>query len=358
VNSSPPSPAEEAPGWDEILGIEDLRCDFLTLDGTSSRGRLVPRILYALGGVNLSLRRGEIHGLVGESGCGKSITSRAVLGLLDKKRCRLRGRIRFNGKNLLELDEGALRTIRGRRISMVFQDPLNSLSPLETVGSQIGEALSNHFSMGPEELRSRSLSLLEQAGLSPDTADRYPFELSGGMQQRVMIAMAISCSPELLIADEPTTALDVTIQAQALSLLRRLQRELSLTVLLITHNFAVVAETCDRVSVMYAGQIVETARTEDLVAAPAHPDSRALIDCIPRGLAQAAGPKEPLRVIPGFPPRLYDPPRGCPFAPRCDRSDDACAAKPPLRQAGEGHVVFCHHPETISGGTSVLGGAP
>jgi oligopeptide/dipeptide ABC transporter ATP-binding protein len=334
---------------EEILAIEDLRCDFLTLDGASERGRAVPRILYALDGVSLSLRRGEIHGLVGESGCGKSISSRAILGLLDKKRSRLRGSIRFDGKNLLELDEKALRAIRGRRISMVFQDPLNSLSPLETVGSQIEEALSNHFSLGAGELRGRALSLLEQAGLDPLTADRYPFELSGGMQQRVMIAMAISCSPELLIADEPTTALDVTIQAQTLSLLKRLQKELSLSVLLITHNFAVVAETCDRVSVMYAGQIVETARTEDLVAAAAHPYSRALIDCIPRGLAQGAGPKQPLRVIPGFPPRLYDPPRGCPFAPRCARSDGACGEKPSRTELGKGHVVFCHHPEGLPG---------
>jgi oligopeptide/dipeptide ABC transporter ATP-binding protein len=344
VNSVPAEAAEE------VLAIEDLRCDFLTLDGTSARGRPVPRILYALGGVNLSLLRGEIHGLVGESGCGKSISSRAILGLLDKKRSRLRGSIRFEGKNLLELDEKALRAIRGRRISMVFQDPLNSLSPLETVGSQIGEALSNHFSLNPGELRRRVLSLLEQAGLNPETADRYPFELSGGMQQRVMLAMAISCKPDLLIADEPTTALDVTIQAQMLSLLQRLQQELSLSVLLITHNFAVVAETCDRVSVMYAGQIVETARTEDLIAAAAHPYSRALIDCIPRRLEPGSGPREPLRVIPGFPPRLYEPSPGCPVAPRCARSDRACAARPTRTELGNGHVVFCHHPHETGGG--------
>jgi oligopeptide/dipeptide ABC transporter ATP-binding protein len=343
---------------DEVLALEDLRCDFLTLDGTAARGRAVPRILYALGGVSLSLRRGEIHGLVGESGCGKSVSSRAILGLLDKKRSRVRGAIRFNGsfgdrqsyRNLLELDEREMRAIRGRRISMVFQDPLNSLSPLETVGGQIGEALSNHFSLSPAALRDRTVSLLEQAGLSAETADRYPFELSGGMQQRVMIAMAISCNPELLIADEPTTALDVTIQAQVLSLLRSLQKELSLSVLLITHNFAVVAETCDRASVMYAGQIVETAPAADLIAAAAHPYSRALIDCIPRGLEQGAGSGKPLRVIPGFPPRLYEPPAGCPFAPRCARSDGACAAKPPRRDLGDGHVVFCHHPEASNGG--------
>jgi oligopeptide/dipeptide ABC transporter ATP-binding protein len=334
---------------EEILTVEDLRCDFLTLDGTSERGGPVPRILYALGGVNLSLRRGEIHGLVGESGCGKSISSRAILGLLDKKRARLRGAIRFDGRNLLELGERDMRAIRGRRISMVFQDPQNSLSPLETVGSQIEEALSNHFSLGAGELRRRCLALLRQAGLNPETLNRYPFELSGGMQQRVMIAMAISCNPELLIADEPTTALDVTIQAQTLSLLRTLQQELSLSALLITHNFAVVAETCDRVSVMYAGQIVETAQAEDLIAAAAHPYSRALIDCIPRG--RGAGPGESLRVIPGFPPRLYEPPEGCPFAPRCALADGACAAKPPRVDLGEGHVVFCHHPGAFPPGS-------
>ena len=337
---------------EEVLGIEDLRCDFLTLDGTSVRGRPVPRILYALDGVTLSLRRGEIHGLVGESGCGKSISSRAILGLLDKRRSRIRGTVRFDGKNLLELDEKAMRAIRGRRISMVFQDPLNSLSPLETVGSQIEEALSNHLSLSPGELRRRSLSLLEQAGLNPDTADRYPFELSGGMQQRVMIAMAISCNPELLIADEPTTALDVTIQAQMLRLLKDLQGELALSALLITHNFAVVAETCDRVSVMYAGQIVETARTEDLIATAAHPYSRALIDCIPRGSGSGPGPKEPLRVIPGFPPRLYEPSQACPFAPRCARSDRACVARPARTELENGHVVFCHHPQETRGGES------
>jgi oligopeptide/dipeptide ABC transporter ATP-binding protein len=334
---------------EEVLVIEDLRCDFLTLDGTSNRGRPVPGILYALGGVTLRLNRGEIHGLVGESGCGKSITSRTILGLLDKKRSRVRGSIRFNGRNLLELDEGEMRAIRGRRISMVFQDPLNSLSPLETVGSQIGEALSNHFSLSPGELRQRVAALLEQTGLNPETAERYPFELSGGMQQRVMIAMAISCSPDLLIADEPTTALDVTIQAQVLSLLKTLQKELSLSALLITHNFAVVAETCDRVSVMYAGQIVETAPAADLIAAAAHPYSRALIDCIPRGFEHG---QRGLRVIPGFPPRLYNPPEGCPFAPRCARSDGACASKPSRVDLGKGHVVFCHHPEDSSQGAN------
>jgi oligopeptide/dipeptide ABC transporter ATP-binding protein len=229
---------------------------------------------------------------------------------------------------------------------MVFQDPLNSLSPLATVGSQIEEALANHFPLTAVEKRRRAASLLERVGLNPETAGRYPFELSGGMQQRVMIAIAISCEPELLIADEPTTALDVSIQAQVLGLLKTLQRELSLSVLLITHNFAVVAETCDRVSVMYAGQIVETAPAADLIAAAAHPYSRALIDCIPR---QSDTVRAPLPVIPGSPPRLYDPPSGspgtgCAFAPRCGQSGGACTVMPPRTELGGGHVVFCHHP--------------
>ncbi|GHV79191.1 peptide ABC transporter ATP-binding protein [Spirochaetia bacterium] len=320
---------------DEVLAIEDLRCDFLTIEG----------ILYALSGVNLSLLRGEIHGLVGESGCGKSVTSRAILGLLDKKHTRTRGVVRFDGRNLLARSEKELRNIRGKRISMVFQDPLNSLSPMETVGSQIGEAIANHIPLETAELRRRTASLLERVGLHPDTAKRYPFELSGGMQQRVMIAMAISCEPELLIADEPTTALDVTIQAQVLRLLKSLQRELSLSVLLITHNFAVVAETCDRVSVMYAGHIVETAPAAALIASPAHPYSRALIDCIPRGRPHGST-SAPLPVIPGSPPRLYDPPSGCPFASRCGQAGEDCGVMPPRTELGKGRMVFCHHPRS------------
>jgi oligopeptide/dipeptide ABC transporter ATP-binding protein len=316
----------------DILTVKDLSCDFLTPEG----------IVYALGGVNLSVRRGEIHGLVGESGCGKSVSSRALMGLLDKKHSRVRGQAWFDGKDLLTMEEKELRALRGRRISMIFQDPQNSLSPLERAGKQIEEAMTNHFSLSREELRRRAASLLERVGLYPEAARQYPFELSGGMQQRVMIAQAISCEPELLIADEPTTAIDVTIQAQVLNLLKTLRRELSLSVLLITHNFAVVAETCDRVSVMYAGYIVETAPARELIQNAAHPYSRALIDCIPRGRAGAE--QRALPVIPGFPPRLYDPPPGCPFAPRCSRAAPACAVFPPSRDLGNGRNVSCHYP--------------
>ncbi|MDR2630300.1 MAG: ABC transporter ATP-binding protein [Spirochaetaceae bacterium] len=332
----------------EVLAVKNLSCDFLTLEG----------ILYAVGGVNLSVRRGEIHGLVGESGCGKSVSARAILGLLDKKHSRVRGQVWFDGKDLLTLDEKEMRTIRGRRISMIFQDPQNSLSPLERAGKQIEEAMANHFALSREELRHRTATLLERVGLHREAARQYPFELSGGMQQRVMIAQAISCAPELLIADEPTTALDVTIQAQVLNLLKTLRRELSLSVLLITHNFAVVAETCDWVSVMYAGHIVETAPARDLIQNAAHPYSKALIDCFPQA---RSGPRrsgtEALPVIPGFPPRLYDPPSGCPFVPRCGRAGPACSTMPPSVDLGNGrgghdvagHTVACHYPVTPGG---------
>ncbi|MCL2197165.1 MAG: ABC transporter ATP-binding protein [Treponema sp.] len=314
----------------DILSIENLSCDFLTVEG----------IVYALSGINLRLKRGEIHGLVGESGCGKSVTSRAILGLVDKKHTRLKGSIRFHGDNLLALPEKEMRAIRGMRISMIFQDPLNSLSPLETVGSQIEETMSNHMELSKEELQSKTFSLLEKVGLHRETAKQYPFELSGGMQQRVMIAQAISCDPELLIADEPTTALDLTIQAQVLSLLRSLQKELSLTILLITHNFALVTENCDNASVMYAGRIVETGPVKDIIQSPHHPYTKALIDCIPR--SGVIKQREKLQVISGSPPRLYDPIKACPFAPRCPIAKDICNEMPPVTDLGGGSSVCCH----------------
>jgi oligopeptide/dipeptide ABC transporter ATP-binding protein len=316
----------------ECLSIENLTCDFLTVEG----------IVYALNGVNLQLKRGEIHGLVGESGCGKSVTSRSILGLVDKKYTRIRGVVRFDGEDLLSLPEKEMRSIRGERISMIFQDPLNSLSPIETVGSQIEEAMTNHLDLSREELRRRTAELLEKVGLHPDTAKQYPFELSGGMQQRVMIAQAISCYPELLIADEPTTALDLTIQAQVLNLLRSLQKELSLTVLLITHNFALITENCDRASVMYAGRIIETAPARSIIESPAHPYTRALINCIPYSNT-GRNRQAKLPVISGSPPRLHAPLKGCPFVPRCSEADKACVEMPAATDLGGGRSVCCHH---------------
>ena len=319
----------------ERLSIENLSCDFLTPEG----------IVYALSGVNLQLTKGEIHGLVGESGCGKSVTSRLILGLYDRKHTRVKGVVRFDGVNLLDLPEKEMRTIRGRRISMIFQDPLNSLSPLETIGSQIEEAMSNHMDLSSRELRSRTASLLEKVGLHQRTYRQYPFELSGGMQQRVMIAQAISCNPEVLIADEPTTALDLTIQAQVLSLLRDLRKELSLTILLITHNFALVTENCDKASVMYSGRIVETAAPGSLIEIAAHPYTRALINCIPRK-ASDGKKRAKLPVIPGSPPTFYSPIKSCAFAKRCPRADDECNTMPEVSYPGEGRSFSCHHPFT------------
>jgi oligopeptide/dipeptide ABC transporter ATP-binding protein len=321
--------------YNSILSVENLSCDFLTVEG----------IVYALSSVNLQLQQGEIHGLVGESGCGKSVTSRAILGLVDKKQTRLGGAIRFHGKDLLTLPEKEMRAIRGKRISMIFQDPLNSLSPLQTAGSQIEEAMANHLDLPRVKLRRRTLSLLEKVGLHPETSRQYPFELSGGMQQRVMIAQAISCNPELLIADEPTTALDLTIQAQVLRLLKDLQQELSLTVLLITHNFALVTENCDRVSVMYAGRIVETAPARKIIESPAHPYTRALIDCIPKPASDKEERRARLPVIAGSPPRLYAPLEGCPFAPRCPSASSACDEMPAAVKFDEDRLVRCHHYE-------------
>jgi len=316
----------------ECLSIENLSCDFLTIEG----------IVYALSGVNLQLKRGEIHGLVGESGCGKSVTARSILSLVDKRHTRLGGSVLFDGKNLLSVPEKEMRSIRGKRISMIFQDPLNSLSPLETVGSQIKEAMTNHLNLNGEELRRRIAELLVKVGLHPDTAKHYPFELSGGMQQRVMIAQAISCNPELLIADEPTTALDLTIQAQVLNLLKSLQKEMSITVLFITHNFALVNENCDRVSVMYAGRIVETAPARNIIESPAHPYTRALINCIPR-LQSGANRRKKLPVISGSPPRLYAPLEGCPFVRRCIKANKACVEMPRVTDIGGERSVCCHN---------------
>jgi len=318
----------------ECLSIENLTCDFLTIEG----------IVYALNGVNLQLQRGEIYGLVGESGCGKSVTSRAILRLVDEKHTRLKGVVKFGGEDILSLPEKEMRSIRGKRISMIFQDPLNSLSPLETVGSQIEEAMTNHLGLDKDELQARTAMLLEKVGLHPATAKQYPFELSGGMQQRVMIAQAISCNPELLIADEPTTALDLTIQAQVLRLIKSLQKELSLTVLLITHNFALVTENCDKVVVMYAGRIVETAPARSIIECARHPYTRALINCIPRPNAEGKQ-KEKLPVISGSPPKLYAPIKGCPFSPRCPKADDLCTQAPEVKNLGGGRTVSCHHPE-------------
>lgn len=318
---------------DTLLKIRGLKLDLM-----STRG-----IVYALSGVDMDIARGEIHGLVGESGSGKSMTSRSIMRLHDKKKSRISGEILYNGTDLLKLPESEMQKLRGNRISMIFQDPMTSLNPLMTVGAQISEVLLNHERLTSAEVKERTISLLEKVGItSPESRiDQYPFELSGGMQQRIMIAIAIACNPDLLIADEPTTALDVTIQAQILSLLKKLQKEMGMSILLITHNFGVVAEVCDRVSVMYAGKVVETAGTRTIFRSAAHAYSRALINSIPKVNTGS----EYLPTIEGSPPQLFSEITNCSFAPRCPLADSICESVPELVECGdeEGHVALCHH---------------
>ncbi|MEG1779215.1 MAG: ABC transporter ATP-binding protein [Oscillospiraceae bacterium] len=317
---------------DNLLEIHDL-----TVDLMSTRG-----IVHALSGVNLNIHTGEIHGLVGESGCGKSMTSKSILRLHNQRRSRMSGEILFEDKDLLCLGKKEMEAIRGNRISMIFQDPMTSLNPLLTVGQQIDEMYYYHEKLGKADAKKKTLALLEKVGLTPTEKRyrQYPFELSGGMQQRVMIAMAISCNPSLLIADEPTTALDVTIQAQILELLKDLQKSMGMSILLITHNFGIVAEACQRVSVMYAGKIVETGETKNIFKNAAHPYSKALIASIPK----PGGTGEYLETIPGSPPQLFDDMKGCAFAPRCAYAKEICHMQTPLMTScvNDAHVAACH----------------
>jgi oligopeptide/dipeptide ABC transporter ATP-binding protein len=320
---------------DNLLTIRNLSVELMTARG----------VVHAISGVSLDIYRGNIHGLVGESGCGKSITSKSIMRLLPEGRARISGSIDFDGSKLLALSEKQMAKLRGAEISMIFQEPMTSLSPLKTARAQLEGALANHTNLSRAERRFRAENLLERVGFPRDRAKRYPFELSGGMRQRVMIAQAISCNPKLLIADEPTTALDVTIQAQILALLRDLQNEYGMSVLFVTHNFGVVSQICDRVSVMYAGNIVETAAAEELLSNPMHPYTRALIGCIPRG----SGQRDRLFALPGSPPLLYEIPDACRFAPRCKYADEQCLSAPYHRTTGT-HTVACHHVSADSAG--------
>ena len=318
---------------DNLLEIQNL-----TVELMSTRG-----IVYALSGVDLAVRPGEIHGIVGESGCGKSMTAKSILRLHNPQRSRMRGSIRFEGRELLDLSNREMEKLRGTDISMIFQDPMTSLNPIMTIGGQIADMYRIHTGAGKAEAWEKAQELLSKVGIEPASkrCKQYPFELSGGMQQRVMIAMAIACSPKLLIADEPTTALDVTIQAQILELLQQLSADMGMSILLITHNFGVVAETCDRVSVMYAGKVVETGDTRELLQGASHPYSRALIRSIPGGGAKGSR----LETIPGSPPALVEPPLSCMFAPRCPYAEDRCLkAYPAMADCGGGHLAACFKP--------------
>jgi peptide/nickel transport system ATP-binding protein len=298
------------------------------------------RALRAVDGVSFAIRRGEIVGLVGESGAGKSLTAEAVLGLIRRPPGRVAGEVRLRGRDLLALDEGTLARIRGKDIAMIFQNPGASLNPVFRVGSQVLEAMTLHLDEPRSALRRRVVEILTRVGI-PSAAARarqYPHQFSGGMAQRVMIGMGMSCVPSLLIADEPTTALDVTIQAQVLALIRRLARETGTAVLLVSHDLGVISQMCHRVLVMYAGRLVEQAPIGQLFRAPAHPYTRGLIACVPR--VEGAGR---LDAIAGAMPGLRAIPAGCPFHPRCALAEPRCASEEPEpRPAGPGHVAACH----------------
>jgi oligopeptide/dipeptide ABC transporter ATP-binding protein len=317
-----------------LLEVKGLRTSFYTRDG----------VVRAVDGIDFHVDRGEIMGLVGESGCGKSVTSLSIMRLVAKPGRIEAGEVLFDGQDLLKLSNDGMRRIRGDRIGMIFQQPQSSLNPVWDVGRQIAEALEIHRGMRRGPARARALELLRMVGI-PDPArrlDAFPHELSGGMAQRVMIAMALACEPELLIADEPTTALDVTIQAQILDLMRNLRDETGTAIVLITHDLGVVAEMCDRVAVMYAGEIVEQADVTTLFRRPRHPYTRGLIGSIP----VVGQVQEELAVIPGNVPNLIDLPKGCRFAPRClTRIEEnvtlATEVHPELRPVGDGHDVRC-----------------
>ena len=317
-----------------LLRVRDLRTYFVT-----DRGGGTAR---AVDGVSLDLYPGETLGVVGESGCGKTVMSLSILRLVPEPPGHIRpgSLIEFEGRNLLALPPRDLRAVRGNRIAMIFQEPMTSLNPVLTVGDQVAEAAIVHQGLSRAVARGRAVELLRQVGIPEpeERVDHYPHQLSGGMRQRVMIAMALICHPQILIADEPTTALDVTIQAQILELLERLQQQLGMAVLLITHDLGVVAGTADRVAVMYAGQIVETAPTPELFARPQHPYTDGLMESIPR----LDRPRARLHSIPGSVPAATAWPTGCRFHPRCPYAWDRCRTEePPLLDAGPDHAARC-----------------
>jgi oligopeptide/dipeptide ABC transporter ATP-binding protein len=300
-------------------------------------------LVKAVDGLDLELHAGETFGLVGESGCGKSVTALSILRLLPKPAGRITaGRILFEGKDLAIAGEAEIRRIRGNRISMIFQEPMTSLNPVYTIGFQIEEVLRRHRGMGRPAARAEAASLLGLVGM-PEPAGRlddYPHQFSGGMRQRAMIAMALACRPALMIADEPTTALDVTIQAQILDLIARLKEEFGMAVLLITHDLGVVAETCRNVAVMYAGRVVESAAVGELFSRPAHPYTVGLFKSLPRvGVREGC-----LNPIPGVVPSLANLPPGCAFQERCFQRHAVCAEEPPWREIAPGHHARCWKP--------------
>src|ERR671926_45494 len=319
-----------------LLEIENLQTHFRTPDGVNR----------AVDGVSFHVEAGETVAIVGESGCGKSVTSMSILRLIPEPPGRIAGAIRFAGKDLLQLSDREMRKLRGNDISMIFQEPMTSLNPVLTVGRQIGETLRLHQGLGRREAEERAVEMLTLVGI-PEPRRRvreYPHQLSGGMRQRVMIAIALACSPKLLIADEPTTALDVTIQAQILDLMRDLKRRVGAAIILITHDLGVVAEIATRVMVMYAGRKVEEAPVKQLFRAPRHPYTQGLLGALPKLGSSLSGETRRLAEIPGQVPDLRKPIIGCVFAGRCALATDLCRQYAPgLEEKGPRHVAACHY---------------
>ncbi|WP_417247894.1 ABC transporter ATP-binding protein [Celeribacter sp.] len=307
-----------APAQPPVLSVRDLHTEYRTGRGT----------VQAVRGVDLTLQRGEILGLVGESGSGKSVTCMSIIKLLKRGGHITSGAAEFDGRDLLQLSERQLEKVRGEKIAVVFQDPMSALNPTMTVGKQIVEVLLQHRKMSKKAARARAVELFELVRIpsAQTRIDSYPHEFSGGMRQRVMIAIALACDPDILIADEPTTALDVTIQRQILALLKELRDRLGMAIILVTHDLGVIAETADRVMVLYGGQVMEEARVADLFASPQHPYTRGLLAAIPDP-REAGRPLSPVR---GSPPDMRTPPPGCPFAPRCPQAMRICQTPPPL----------------------------
>ncbi|WP_440299763.1 ABC transporter ATP-binding protein [Huintestinicola butyrica] len=318
-----------------IIEIKDLCVNMMTVRG----------IVYAVQGVSLNVKDGEVHGIVGESGCGKSVSTKSIIRLHDPEKTEYTGSIIFNGENgaedVLAMSSKRLSEFRGKDAAMIFQDPMTSLDPIMKAGEQIAEVVRKKRGLNKKDAKAYVLEMFEKVGILPAEKryEQYPFEMSGGMLQRVMIAMALSCEPRLLIADEPTTALDVTIQAQILDLMRKLQKESKTSVIFITHNLGVVAEICDSVSVMYAGRVVESGSVLDIFDRPAHPYTQALLASNPKSSDKG----KRMKTIEGAPPQLYAKFTGCPYAPRCSQATDKCFnSLPPVSKLAEGHTAACH----------------
>ncbi|UCE16296.1 MAG: ABC transporter ATP-binding protein [Candidatus Bathyarchaeota archaeon] len=316
---------------ESLLSINNLKTYFYTEEG----------VVKAVDNVNLKIKKEEVLGLVGESGCGKSTTAISIMRLIRAPGKIAGGEIWFDGEDLLKKSEGKMRKIRGGKISMIFQNPMSSLNPVFTVGGQIAEAIKLHQNVQKREIKEKVAEILDKVGI-PDPSERledYPHEYSGGMAQRAMIAMALSCNPELLVADEPTTNLDVTIQAQILELMKALRKDFGASILLIGHDLGVISELCDKIAVMYAGKIVENSDLTGIFKKPKHPYTQALLESIPRLDVET----ERLRIIPGTVPRLINPPSGCRFHPRCEHAMKICSEQEPLlTEIEKEHTVACH----------------